>query len=76
METREAIEEAAEDADPESRRRRLRAIDDEAAEKEASRVAAVADALDGGDATLDAARRATVELTYLARVRAEIKERS
>ena len=65
METREAIEEAAEDADPESRRRRLRAIDDEAAEKEASRVAAAADALDGGDATLDAARRATVELTYL-----------
>lgn len=70
METREAIEDAAGDADA---LRRLRDTND--AEEAACREA-LARALDGEPMDLETARRVTVKMTYLARIRTEITERS
>jgi molecular chaperone HscB len=70
METREAIEDAAGDADA---LRRLRDAND--AEEAACREA-LARALDGEPMDLETARRVTVKMTYLARIRTEITERS
>ena len=70
METREAIEDAAGDADA---LRRLRDAND--AEERACGEA-LARALDGEPMDLETARRVTVKMTYLARIRTEITERS
>ena len=70
METREAIEDAAGDADA---LRRLRDAND--AEEAACREA-LARALDGEPMDLETARRVTVKMTYLAMIRTEITERS
>ena len=56
-------------------------MDADAREREERCVSAIGDALDGGAGPggeperLEAARRATVELTYLKRAREEIRER-
>ena len=75
METREAIEDAAADPDPARRREALAAVAADAAERESACVATLARAFDGDAPDLRAAKRATVELAYLARAREEIKEK-
>ena len=74
METREAIEEAGLEQD------QLRRLMAETVEKEEACIATLAAALDGesageGKEDVQAARRAAVKLTYLARIRKEITER-
>ena len=75
METREAIEDAAADTDPTRRRSALAAVAAAAAARESACVAALARAFDGDPPDVHAAKRATVELAYLARAREEIKEK-
>ncbi len=75
METREAIEDAAADTDPTRRREALAAVAAAAAARESACVAALARAFDGDPPDVPAAKRATVELAYLARAREEIKEK-
>ena len=81
MEMREAIEDALSARDPNARAAGLAAVDADAREREERCVSAIGDALDcgagpGGEPErLEAARRATVELTYLKRAREEIRER-
>ena len=76
METREAIEDAAADPDPKRRREALAAVAAAVAKRESACVATLAAAFDDGsppDVLL--AKRATVELAYLARAREEIREK-
>jgi hypothetical protein len=76
METREAIEDAAQDPDPKRRREALAAVAAAVAKRESACVATLAAAFDDGsppDVLL--AKRATVELAYLARAREEIREK-
>ena len=75
METREAIEDAAAETDPTRRREALAAVAAAAGGRESACVAALARALDGDPPDVHAAKRATVELAYLARAREEIKEK-
>jgi hypothetical protein len=76
METREAIEDAAQDPDPKRRREALAAVAAAVAKRESACVATLAAAFDDRsppDVLL--AKRATVELAYLARAREEIREK-
>lgn len=76
METREAIEDAAADPDPSRRREALAAVAAAAAKRESACVATLAAAFDRrSPPDVRAAKRATVELAYLARAREEIREK-
>ena len=76
MQTREAIEDAAADPDPSRRREALAAVAAAAAKRESACVATLAAAFDRrSPPDVRAAKRATVELAYLARAREEIREK-
>ena len=76
METREAIEDAAADPDPSRRRDALAAVAAAAAKRESACVATLAAAFDRrSPPDVRAAKRATVELAYLARAREEIRKK-
>ena len=75
METREAIEDATADPEPTRRREALAAVAAAVAARESACAAALARAFDGDPPDVRAAKRATIELAYLARAREEIQEK-